>query len=92
MPEDLDVFFGDELGAVDVVIDATTVSGYLDMPDELVGNGLVLSTEYSLTVKTSDVSGLAAGDEIEVDGDDYEVRDVRKIDDGKLSRVALAKV
>lgn len=87
--EILDVFF-DDLG-VEVTFGSSTFRGIFDMPDESIAGGLVLTTEYSVTVKSVDVVGVIAGDEFEINGELYEVRQVRKYDDGKLSHVALSK-
>jgi hypothetical protein len=89
MTEDLDVFFSDF--AVDVVSGDSTFKGILDQPDEIVGQ-FGISTEYVLTCKSSDVSGLDNGSTVTIDSADYTVRDVRKLDDGKLSKLSLSKV
>lgn len=89
--ENLEIMFADF--GVSVTWDAQGLSslGILDTPDELVGNGIALSTEYLLTVVTEDFPGLVDGDSLVVDGETYEVRQVRKFDDGKLTRVLLQK-
>lgn len=87
--ENLDVFFADF--GVEVQWNASKFKGILDMPDELAGD-MVLSTEYILTVKTSDVVGLRDGNLLTVDNEDYRVRSCRKLEDGKLTGVMLGKV
>lgn len=70
-----------------------TVSGtaILDMPDQIVG-GISISTEYSITGKFSVFGGLVFADPLTVDGVNYTVREVSKIDDGVFCRVVLMKV
>jgi len=88
--EDLDSFFNDF--KVDVFYDGVTYKGILEMPDEIVADDRVLTTDYELTVKTSDLGGLAFDTELKVDNIKYKVRSTRKIDDGSLSIISLLKV
>ncbi len=60
------------------------------MPDEI-NDGLIISTEYRLTVKTSIFDGLSVEETMTVEGDSYVVREVRKTDDGKFMKVSLSK-
>lgn len=91
LDSDLDVlFFGPD--AVDVTVGANSFKGLLDSPDESIADGMVISAEYVLTVKTSDISDLADLAEISVAGEQYEARKPLKIDDGRLSKVTLSKV
>ncbi len=53
---------------------------------------MVLTTDYELTVKTSDLGTLAFDTEIKISNVKYKVRNVRKIDDGTLSKISLLKV
>lgn len=91
MPENLDLFFQDDLIAVDVVDGDSTLRGIYSAPGELIGNGSVVSDEHSVLMKTSDVSTWPEGKEITVDGEDFYVRIVVPEDDGKFSRVSLNK-
>ena len=88
--EDLDSFFNDF--KVDVLYDSVTYKGILEMPDEIVADDRVLTTDYELTVKTSDLGHLEFDTEIKVDNIKYKVRSTRKIDDGSLSIISLLKV
>ena len=88
--EDLDTFFGDF--SDDVFYDGTTYKGILDQPDEIVADDRVLTTDYELTVKTSELGSLAYDTELEVSSVKYKVRSSRKIDDGTLSLISLMKV
>lgn len=90
MTEDLSVLFED-LG-VEVTLGANTFKALFDMPDEIIGGGLVQSTEYLLTVASSNVSSANSGDALSIEGVSYEIRSIRQIDDGRLSRVSLSKV
>ena len=51
-----------------------------------------MTTDYELTGKTSELGSLVFDDIISVDGDNYKVRQARKIDDGKFCTVSLNKV
>ena len=55
--EDLDTFFGDF--SEDVFYDGITYKGILEQPDEIVADDRVLTTDYQLTVKTTDLGSLA---------------------------------
>ena len=90
--EDLDAFFDTPGFTVPVVFGTTTSSGYLESPSEIIANGLVLPTDYSVVVKTSDFSSVSQGDTMTVDSVDYSVREPMLLDDGKIMRVMLEKV
>ena len=90
--EDLDAFFDTPGFTVPVVFGTTTSSGYLESPSEIIANGLVLTTDYSVVVKTSDFSSVSQGDTMTVDSVDYSVREPMLLDDGKIMRVMLEKV
>lgn len=74
---------------------AQTFIGLFDTPDEALrfGNVAMESTMYELTVSSADVAttGTQNGDALTVDGAAYSVRDVLKLEDGALSRIALSK-
>ena len=80
--EDLDIFLADFGQAV--IRDGVSYKGILEQPDEIVADGLVMTTDYELTGKTSELGSLVFDDIISVDGDNYKVRQARKIDDGKF--------
>ena len=88
--EDLDTFFGDF--SEDVFYDGITYKGILEQPDEIVADDRVLTTDYQLTVKTSDLGSLEYNTQLEVSDVKYKVRSARKIDDGTLSVISLMKV
>ena len=88
--EDLDVFLSDF--GQSVIRNGVSYKGILEQPDEIVADGLVMTTDYELTGKTSELGSLVFDDIISVDGDNYKVRQARKIDDGKFCTVSLNKV
>lgn len=90
LTEDLNIFF-DEF-AVTVVKGAITGKGIFDAPTALMGDSMVLSNEYVVTVQKAVFGFPLYGDAITVDGVSYTVRESRQIDDGKLVEVMLSKV
>ena len=88
--EDIDTFFGDF--SESVFYDGTFYKGILEQPDEIVADDRVLTTDYQLTVKTTELGSLVYDTELKVCDIKYKVRSARKIDDGTLSIVSLMKV
>ena len=88
--EDLDVFLSDF--GQSVIRDGISYKAILEQPDEIIADGLVMTTDYELTGKTSELGSLVFDDIISVDGDNYKVRQARKIDDGKFCTVSLNKI
>ena len=88
--DDLTPFFGDF--AVEVIAGATAGLGILDCPTMAIGDGMVLSEEYLLMCQTAEFGGVAPYSDIQVNGEAYTVREVRRIDDGKLCEISLSKV
>ena len=88
--EDIDTFFGDF--SESVFYDNATYKGILEQPDEIVADDRVLSTDYELTVKTTDLGSITFNTELKVSNVKYKVRSARKIDDGTLSVISLMKV
>lgn len=87
---DLDVLFSGP-DAVDVTIGASSFKGLFDTPDDVVGDGMSISTEYVLTMKTSNVTTLEEYSELSVEGEVFKVRRIMKTSDGRLSSVYLSK-
>tara|TARA_R100000231_G_scaffold114083_1_gene84796 strand:+ start:327 stop:620 length:294 start_codon:yes stop_codon:yes gene_type:complete len=87
--EDLDTFFVDFSNNVEYK--GVIYKGILEQPDELVADGIVMTTDYELTIKTSDLGSLDFETELDVDNTTYKVRNIRKIDDGTLSKISLTK-
>jgi len=88
--EDLDLFFQDF--GVPCSSGTITGVGILDMPTQVISGDMVLSTEYSLTVKTSQFGTLGYNDQITVAGNMYQVRDLMLLDDGAMARLSLTKL
>lgn len=88
--ENLDLFLADF--GVPVSAGVVTGMGILDMPSQIVADGMVLTTDYKLTVKTADFGGLLYGDGITVDGVNYHVREAMKVDDGRFTELFLTKL
>ena len=87
--EDLAVFLADF--GVSVTAGAVSGSGLLDMPGELIADGMVITTDYSLRCEASKFGSLAYGTSITVDSLTYTVRENRLIDDGKFCLISLQK-
>lgn len=88
--EDLTLFLADF--GVTCTAGAVTAQGILDMPSQVVADGMVLTTDYKLTARFADFGGLKYGDSITVDGAAYQVRENLLIDDGKFCELMLQKV
>jgi len=89
--ENLDVFFSTAGFGVSVTKGDDTGVGILDMPNEIVADGVVLTTDYKLLVKTADFTSITRGDAITVDGTDYTVREPMLMDDGKITQIFLMR-
>lgn len=88
--EDLTVFLSDF--GVSCTAGAVTALGILDMPSQVLAGDMVLSTDYTLTARSADFGGLYYGDAIVVAGINYQVREVRQIDDGAFCEIGLTKL
>lgn len=88
--EDLTLFLADF--GVNCTSGAVTAKGILDMPSQVVADGMVLTTDYKLTCLTANFGGLLYGDGITVDGVNYQVREAMKIDDGRFTELMLTKL
>tara|TARA_R100001440_G_scaffold5615_1_gene11981 strand:+ start:341 stop:619 length:279 start_codon:yes stop_codon:yes gene_type:complete len=88
--ENLNAFFNDF--KVDVFYDNETYDGILEQPDEIIADGVVLTTDYELIAKSSDLGSLNFDEVLEIDKIKYRVRNARKIDDGNLTKISLMKV
>lgn len=90
LSEDLSVFLTDF--GVSCTSGSVTALGILDMPGQVLADGMVISTDYTLTARAADFGGLIYGDAITVDGSNYSVRDTRRVDDGKFVEISLSKL
>jgi len=89
LTESLDVFLADF--GVSVTAGSVSGVGILDMPSQIVADGMVLTTDYVLTCKASDFGGLTYGAAITVNGVAYTVKETRLTDDGAFVEIALSK-
>jgi len=87
--EDLGIFLADF--GVSCTAGAVTANGILDMPSQILSDGMVLSTDYTLTARASNFGSLIRGNAITVDSVAYTVRETMLIDDGKFVQIALQK-
>ena len=90
LTENLSLFLADF--GVTVTSGAVTGLGILDMPGQVVAGDMIITTDYRLTVKTSEFGGLIYGAGVTVDGINYQVREAMKIDDGEFSDLMLTRV
>lgn len=90
--EDLSIFFDLQGFGVPVIHKHVSGIGILDMPSEILADGMVLSTDYKLTVQTNAFGQFSSGDSVTVDGIPYKVRNPNLVDDGKITEVMLMKV
>ena len=87
--EDLSIFLADF--GVTCTSGATTALGILDMPSQIISDGMVLSTDFTLTAKFADFGALIRGAAITVDSVAYTVRETMFVDDGNFVQIALQK-
>jgi hypothetical protein len=87
--EDLDIYLADF--GVSCTAGSTTANAILDMPSQVISDGMVLTTDYTLTTRASNFGSLVGGDSITVDGTAYTVRETLLIDDGKFVQIALQR-
>ena len=88
--ENLDVFLADF--GVTVTSGAVSGLGLLDMPGELVADGMIITTDYNLRCEASKFGGLIYGAAMTVDSVNYQVRENRLIEDGAFCNITLLKV
>lgn len=61
-------------------------------PDELVLDGLALSSEYAIRFPSSQITELAIGDVVRIGDTHYQVRDLRFLGDGSERRALLSRL
>ena len=88
--ENLNVFLEDF--GVSVTAGAVSGFGILDMPGELIGDGMIITTDYSLRCEASKFGSLIYGAAVTVDSVSYQVRENRLIEDGAFCLMTLQKV
>jgi len=75
-----------------VVLNGVTGTGILDMPSEEIINGVIVSTDYSLTAAASFIGEIAYGATLLVDGYTYEVKNNLLQQDGLFRVLTLDRV
>jgi hypothetical protein len=68
-----------------------TGKGVLDMPGEIIAGGMVLTTDYQVTVRADQFGGKKYGDALTIGGVAYTVRETRLQDDGVFAIIYLTK-
>ena len=87
--EDTSLYLADF--GVDVVAGTTTGKGILDMPSELIVDGQIISTDYTLTCETSKFGALLYGSQLSVNGVPYTVRVANLVSDGVFTQLILQR-
>jgi hypothetical protein len=88
--ENLEVFLADF--GVSCSAGAVSALGILDMPGQVLMDGSVVNTDYTLTARAADFGSLLYGDSIVVNSDLYSVREVLLLDDGRMMQAGLQLV
>ena len=71
---------------------AQTHGVHWSAPDDVVLDGLALSSDFVMTYPSSCFAGLAAREVVEIEGASYLVREVRALRDGTETRASLSRV
>jgi hypothetical protein len=87
--EDPSVFLADF--GVPVSFGAVSGYGVLDMPSEIVADGVVLTTDYKLTCLSSVFGAAKYNDTVTVSGVAYTVRENLLVDDGVFCNIMLMR-
>lgn len=87
--EDPSVFLADF--GVPVTLGAVSGYGVLDMPSEIVADGVVLTTDYKVTCLTSVFGSAKYNDTVTVSGVAYTVRETLLVDDGVFCTIMLMR-
>ena len=87
--ENLDLFLADF--GVPVVFGQVTGVGILDMPAQVIADGMVITTDYKLTVRADLFGAMKYGDAVTVNGIAYQVREPMLVDDGAFLEVSLSR-
>jgi hypothetical protein len=89
LSEDLGVFLNDF--GVSCTAGAVTALGILDMPGQVLIDGMVISTDYTLTAKAEDFGDLLYGSQISVNGVPFTVREGTLQADGRFVQISLQR-
>lgn len=88
--DDYNFYLGDF--AVSVVADSVSGRGILDAPSEAIIDGVVMMTDYSVTCPAYLFGDIQFGAELQVDGEQYTVKENRLQQDGLFCVITLEKV
>jgi len=88
--DDASIYLGDFDSVV--VVNSQTGTGILDAPGQVVIDGMVMTTDYAITVPSELVSGVTYGTPLTVDGIAYSVKENTPQQDGLFSVVTLSKL
>jgi hypothetical protein len=88
--ENLDYFLGDF--AVPITANGVSGKGILDMPAQMIADGMVITTDYKLTVRADQFGGLKYGDQVVVNSVAYQVREPMLVDDGAFLEVSMTRL
>jgi hypothetical protein len=89
LTENLEAFLADF--GVSVTAGAVSGMGILDMPGELIADGMIITTDYTLRCESSKFGGLGYGTSMTVDSLTYTVRENRLLEDGMFCLITLQK-
>lgn len=78
--------------AVSVVAENVSGRGILDAPGEVIIDGMVMMTDYSVTCPSYLFGDLTYGAAIQVDGNDYTVKENKPQQDGLFCVITLERV
>lgn len=96
--EDMDVFFADDEFGVEATFvplsggAAQTAVVIMNTPTETVLGGEMLSDDITMTYPATALPSIRAGDSGVIEGVQYRVREVMRIDDGRLKMARLMRV
>nr|BAR31340.1 hypothetical protein [uncultured Mediterranean phage uvMED] len=90
LSDDNDVFVGGEFG-VSCTAGSKTGFAILSEPSQVMADGQVLFSDYSIRAKASEFGNLQANDEIFVNSVAYTVRETMFDTDGQLVTISLQK-
>lgn len=77
---------------VDAEIDGQTVAVGFRSPDEMVLDGLALSSDYAMRYPAAWLPKLASGDHVVIADHVYQVRAIRSVGDGSERAAALTRL
>jgi hypothetical protein len=90
LSDDNSVFVGGEFG-VSCTSGSTTANVILRQPSEVIVEGMVLFSDYTLEARAADFGTLVAGNSLTIDDVAYTVRETRFSTDGQLVTIGIQK-